>query len=202
MKTSANTKADGAHAAACEAVGIFMDADHLNKAIADLLASGFDRDALGLLASEHAVQQKLGNLYTRIKELQASPQAPETAFVKNESVEDTMHGLTGGLYFAGGTAAMGAVVASSAVLGGPLAVAITAAVAVGAVGALVGGIISKSEADQLREQVDEGRVLLFVRRLGDAGRARQAAEILSRHAAAPARLYEVPVKAGQDSGSS
>jgi hypothetical protein len=177
-------------------VGIFMDAEHLDRAMRELLAAGFERDELGLLASEHAVQQKLGGVYTRIDEIKDAPHASETAFVKNKSVEDTMHGLTGGLYFVGGTAAMGAVVASSAVLGGPLAVAIAAAVAVGAVGALVGGIIRKSDADYLREQVDEGRLLLFVRGLGDTASAERAMEIMSRHAAADVKLCKVPAKAG------
>lgn len=190
MKTSGN------HQSVREAVGIFLDPTHLKKAMEALVASGFERDQLGLLASEHAVQQKLGDLYARTKAPEDSPRAPEAAFVKKESVGDTMHGLAGGLYFVGGTAAMGALVASSALLGGPLAAAIAAAVAVGAVGALVGGAISRSDAEYLREQIDEGRMLLFVRRLGDAGREAQAREILSRHGALDVRTYEVPVKAG------
>jgi len=196
MKSPGKTRAGGDRKTTREAVGIFMDAEHLNNAIGELLAAGFERDELGLLASEHAVQQKLGDVYTRIAEIQDSPHASETAFVKNESVEDTVHGLTGGLYFVGGTAAMGAVVASSAIWGGPLAVAIAAAVAVGAVGALVEGIISKSDADFLREQLDDGRVLLFVRGIGDTASEKRAREILSRHAAVAVRIYKVPVKAG------
>ena len=196
MKTGGNTTTRGSPKSTREAVGIFMDAEHLNTAIGELLEAGFERDELGLLASEFAVQQKLGGVYARIDEIKDAPHASETAFIKNKSAEDTMHGLTGGLYFVGGTAAMGAVVASSAVLGGPLAVAIAATLAVGAVGVLVQGILSKSDAEYLREQVDEGRLLLFVRGLGDTASAERAMEIMSRHAAADVKLYKVPAKAG------
>lgn len=199
MKPEGQMNGSGNRTCMREAVGVFLDAGHLRKALEELLASGFERDELGVLASEHAVQQKLGNIYTRVNAFDTASHARDTAFVENESVEDTLHALTGGLYFVGGTAAAGAVgalVASSAVLGGPLVVAITAAVAVGAVGALVKGIINQSDADYLREQIDQGHVLLFVRRLCDTAREKQAREILSRHAALGVKTFDVPANAG------
>ena len=176
-----------------EAVGIFMEPDHLKAAIRELRMSGFGSDELGLLAREHAVEQKLIDLYTRPNEPPASGTASELAFVDKESTEDTVHGVSGGLYFAGGTAATGGIVASAAILGGPLAVAIAGAIAVGAVGAMVGGLIAKGDTDYLREQLDEGHVLLFVH-AATPQQEEQAEEILKRHAALEVRVYDVPVK--------
>lgn len=181
-----------------EAVGVFMDAGRLEKAIEELLACGFDRNSLGMLANEHAVESKLSKLYTRINQPRGATNDVEAAFVENESDEDTVHGLKGGLYFAGGTVAVGAMVASAAVLDGPLVVAITAAAAVGAVGVLTGSIISKSEADFLREQVDQGHVLLFVR-LTDSISQEQAVAILTRHAALEVQVHNLSL--GTDSAS-
>jgi hypothetical protein len=174
-----------------EAVGVFFDATHLKEAIADLSASGFARDTLGLLAGEYTVQQSLGDLYTRTNEFHDSPNAPATAFVKKESVGDTMHALAGGLFFAGGTAAMGALVASAAVLGGTLLAAVTGVAAVGSAGALLGALIHQSDAEYLEQQVDEGHLLLFVR-VHDPAEERRALDILSKHAGYDARIHEVP----------
>ena len=43
-----------------EAVGVFKGAGDLQAAIDELLELGFHRAALSLLASEHAVEKKLG----------------------------------------------------------------------------------------------------------------------------------------------
>ena len=51
-----------------EAVGVFKAAEALQEAIDDLLSSGFDRADLSLLASEHAVEEKLGHKYQKVAE--------------------------------------------------------------------------------------------------------------------------------------
>lgn len=179
-----------------EAVGIFFDAEHLKGAMDELLALGFRYEELGLLASEHAVRQKLADFYTRTNALPDSPKAPVTAFVRKESVGDTAQALGGSLFFAGTTGAMGAVVASAAVLGGSLLAAVGGAVAVGAVGAVVGAVIHQSDAEYLQEQVDKGHLLLFVR-LIDPARDQQALNVLSRHAGTDVKIYEIPVASGR-----
>jgi hypothetical protein len=46
-----------------EAVGVFGDADAMQKAIEELLRSGFKHADLSLLASEETVDKKLGHKY-------------------------------------------------------------------------------------------------------------------------------------------
>ena len=49
-----------------EAVGVFNRSEDLQGAIDELLSSGFDRAELSLLASEHAVEEKLGHRYEKV----------------------------------------------------------------------------------------------------------------------------------------
>ena len=177
-----------------EVIGIFADGNHLKVAIDELVSSGFSKDRIGLMASEYAVEQSLGDLYTRINETQDPAKAPATAFVAAESVGDTARSLGGGLFFAGSTAALGAVVASAAVLGGALLPAVAGAAAVGAMGVLLGSVIRQSDAEYLEGQVDMGHLLLFVR-ADDVARQEKAMEILSRNSAQDVRVHEVAVRA-------
>ena len=155
------------------------------------MESGVERTALGLLAGEESVQRALGGIYRRTDESNGSPDAPCTAFVAEELIDDTSHAGLGALEFLGATTAVGAAVATAGVLGGALLVAATGTAAVAAVGAGLAEIINQSDADYLEEQVDEGHLLLFVRTKDSAHEAK-AVEILSKHFGFEARVYSVP----------
>jgi hypothetical protein len=173
-----------------EAVGIFHNADSLRGAIENLLAAGFSEDELGLLASEQVVERSLGDLYIRTNETTGSPDSPAIAFVRKESFGEATRTSGGGLFFVGTSGAMGAVVASSAVLGGALAAAVGGIVGVGLVGLLVAKFIQQSDAEYLQQQIDEGQILLFVRAIGREG---EAMAILRQHSGLDVKVYEVPV---------
>jgi hypothetical protein len=176
-----------------EAVGIFFSAEHLKDAIKDLLAAGFEPDELGLLASEQVVERSLSELYARTNENPEAPHAPAIAFVGEESTGETATALGGSLFFVGTSGVMGAVVASSAVLGGALLAAVGGIVGVGIVGALVATIIPQSDAEYLQQQVDEGHILLFVRMM-DRSREQEAMNILTRHSGVDVKIYAVPAE--------
>jgi len=173
-----------------EAVGIYFDAQHLEKAIGKLVDAGFERSEIGLLAGEYTVQTALGDVYTRTNEFSSSQNAPCTAFVTNRRDDDTVHAWLGSLMFYGATTAAGAAVASAAVLGGAVLAATSGAAAIGAAGALMGLIIHKSDAQYLEEQVDEGHLLLFVR-TRDAEHEKKAMQILAENSAYEPKVYEV-----------
>lgn len=175
-----------------EAIGIFHNAESLRGAIEELLAAGFHSDEIGLLASEQVVEQSLGDLYVRTNEAADSPEAPAIAFVRRESFGDAARTHTGGLMFVGASGAAGAVVASSALLGGALLPAVGAVVGVGLVGAFVASFIHQSDAEYLQQQVDEGHLLLFVR--VDPTREQEAMSILKQHSGLDVKVYEVPVR--------
>lgn len=173
-----------------EAVGIFFGQQQLEEALQDLQESGFEHDEIGLLAGEHAIEKSLGELYSRVNTYTDRSKAPETAFVKNESLGETFRSLSNGLVFTGASSAMGVAVVSAGIFGGAVVVAAAGAVAVAGVSALVGTMIHQSDAEYLEEQVDKGHLLLFVR-VSSPEEERQAVEILSRHAAYDARVHEV-----------
>lgn len=174
-----------------EAVGIFVDAQTLQRAIGELRDTGFENAELGLVAGDFSVRQRLGQLFSETNKDAGDPQAPCTAFVAKDSVGDTPRALLGGALAVSVVAAGGAVVASAGVLGGAVALAAAGGVAVGGMGAVLAGIIGQSDAEFLEEQVGEGHLLLFVR-TRDADRERRAKAILDKHAAHEARIYSVP----------
>jgi len=173
-----------------EAVGIFFDRQHLEDALQELQASGFVQDEIGLLAGERAVNKSLSDIYDQYNSADDESAAPETAFVKKDSLGDTFRSLSGGLVFTGTTTAMGAAVISAGVFGGAVLAAATGAAAVLGVGALAGAVIHKSDAEYLEEQVDAGHLLMFVR-VSSADEEQRAVKILSRHEGYDARIIEV-----------
>jgi len=174
-----------------EAVGIFFDSEHLHDAVDELVSSGFNFDDIGLLAGQYTVKQRLGEFYNEVNKSADTSEGPSTAFVAEKSMGDTVHAFLGTLFFVGTTAASGAVVASAAVLGGSLIPAVAGAAALGAIGGALSLIIHQSDAEHLEEQVDEGHLLLFVR-TEDAAEETKAVDILSRHGAFEAKVYEAP----------
>lgn len=174
-----------------EAVGIFHRNEDLQAAIDELLSSGFHRSELGLLASEAAVQEKLGDRYKGVSALADDPAAPRSAYVSPEAIGDAKGGLIGALVYVGAAAAAGAVVAS----GGTLAAIITGVVLAGGTGGLLGTVLAKwlgdHHANYLQDQIDRGGLLLWVR-TRHATDERRAVEILKRHSGGEVHVHALP----------
>ena len=166
----------------CEVVGIFHTTDDLELAVEELLSSGFDRAELSLLAGEVAVAKKLGGYYRPAGEMADDPAVPRAVFVSTAAIGDAEGGLIGGLAYLGATVAVGAVVMS----GGALAVTIAAAILAGGTGGLIGSALARwvgnHHAAYLREQIENGGLLLWVRAWNESDEKR-ALEIVSKHAA-------------------
>lgn len=171
-----------------EAVGIFHDADIFQAAVDDLLSAGFHRAELSFLASEHAVEEKLGARYRRAGALADDPSVPRIAYVSTEAIGDAEGALIGTLLFVGATVATGAVVAS----GGALAAAIAAAALAGGTGGLIGSVLAKwvghHHARYLHEQLERGGLLVWVRTSTPEDEHRSL-EILRRHGADCVHLH-------------
>jgi hypothetical protein len=175
-----------------EAVGIFSRSEDLQYAIDELLSTGFDRSELSLLASESAVEQKLGHQYEKVSALGDDPTVPRVAYVSTEAIGEAEGGLIGGLMFVGALTAAGAIVAS----GGTLAAAIIATVLAGGAGGFIGSILAKwvgdHHADYLQRQVDRGGLLLWVR-TRDTEDERRAVEILKKHSGSDVHVHALPI---------
>jgi hypothetical protein len=63
-----------------EVVAVFDDLETLESTIYELETKGFDRAAFSMLASEHAVKDKLGHHYRRVTEAEDDPKVPRATF--------------------------------------------------------------------------------------------------------------------------
>ena len=178
-----------------EAVAVFDDAVAFQAAIDELLSAGFDRAEISLLASEHAVEEKLGHAYEKVVELEDDSAVPRTAFVSTEAIGDAEGGLIGGLVYVGAVATAGAVVAS----GGTLAAAIAGAAMLGGAGGVIGSVLAKligdHHAQRIQEQLHHGGLLLWVR-TRDKAHERRAVDILSKHAAHDVHTHALAAPSG------
>ena len=175
-----------------EAVGIFHRPEDLQAAIDELLSSGFHRAELSLLASEQAVEEKLGHRYEKVSALADDPTVPRTAYVSTEAIGDAEGGVIGGLVYVGAVVAAGAIVAS----GGTLAAVIAATALAGGAGGLIGTILAKwigdHHAHHLQEQIDRGGLLLWVR-TRTVELENRAVEILKKHSGDDIHVHALPV---------
>lgn len=171
-----------------EAVAVFEDLGSLEAAIDELQSSGFHRAELSLLASEKAVEQKLGHLYKKVSELEDDPETPRTAYVPTETIGDAEGAVIGTFIYVTG----GAVAAVAAGAGGTLAGIIAATAMAGGAGGLFGSVFAKFIGDhharRIREQLDHGGLLLWVRTRDDF-HEKKAVEILKRHSGHDVRLH-------------
>ena len=178
-----------------EAVGIFHRGEDLQSAIDELLSSGFHRSALGLLASEAAVQEKLSGQFKNVSALADDPAVPRSDYVSPEAIGDAQGGLIGALVYVGAAAAAGAVIAS----GATLVAIITAVVVIGGTGGLLGSVLAKwlggHHASYLQDQIDRGGLLLWVQTRHAADEQR-AVEILKRHSGEEVHIHALPAGVG------
>ncbi|WP_300779419.1 hypothetical protein [Enhydrobacter sp.] len=174
-----------------EAVGIFKDADTLQAAIDELLQSGFHRAELSLLASEQAVEEKLGHRYRKVSSLADDRTIPRAAYVSPEAIGGAEGALIGVLSYVGAVAAAGAIVAS----GGTLTAIIVGAALTGGAGGLIGSVLAKwvgeDHAHHLQQHLDHGGLLLWVHARTQANEER-AISILKKHSGEQVHIHALP----------
>lgn len=174
-----------------EVVGYFTTPEALQEAIDELLSSGFDRAEISLLASEQAVDEKLGHRYDKVAELEDNTDAPRSCYVSTEARGDAEGGIVGGLLYIGAVSAAGAVVAS----GGALAAAITAAALAGGAGGLIGTALARfievHHAAYIEEQLEHGGMLLWVWARDNEHETR-AVNILKKHSGNDVHVHDIP----------
>jgi hypothetical protein len=174
-----------------EAVGVFDTVEDMEAAIDELQTSGFNRALLSLLASETAVQEKLGHALISTRDLEDNPDAPYVAYLARESFGSIEGYAIGGLLYVGAIAGFAPILAS----GGSIGAAIIAAALVGGGGGAIGSVfatmIEKHHADFLENQLQHGGILLWVR-TKDKEHEKRAIDILSRHSAKDVHIHGIP----------
>ena len=179
-----------------EAVGVFDNADRLQEAIDDLMTHGFDRAEISLLASESAVEEKLGRKYSKASELEDDSKVPKAAYVSPEEIGAAEGGVIAGLMYVGAGLLLGPVAAAGATLAGMAAAAAIGGGVGGLFGASLAKLIGDKRARHIEEQLEHGGLLLWVG-VRDAERERQAVEILSRRSGRDVHVHEATPAASQ-----
>ncbi len=179
-----------------EAVGIFHDEKSLRSAADALMISGFDRSYLSLLASDKAVDDKLGHHYDRVAELEDDPDVPTQAYVGSDSRAEAQGAIVGGLVYVGAIASIGAIVASGGTMAAALIGAVVAGGAGGALGTVLARLLSTHHATNLETQLQRGGLLLWVR-TPDAEHEQRAIEILREHGAEDVHVHTLPGESGK-----
>jgi hypothetical protein len=175
---------------ASEAVAVFHDVSDLDAAVEELRAAGFAKDDISLLATEDAVEEKLGHRYERVEELEDEPEAPRVAYRTRTSLAESEDRLIGSLTYLPAVVAAGTVVASA----GVVAAAVTGTAIAGAlIGTVLAHWLDKSHAEHLQEQLDHGGLLLWVR-TPDEDAQRRALEVLTRHSAHDVHIHQLPAR--------
>jgi outer membrane lipoprotein SlyB len=178
-----------------EAVGVFLDEHSYQKAIDELLSSGFDHADISVLAAESTIQHKLANTYTQTTDLADSRESEveRRHYVATESVGGAKGAIIGGLVYVGAMVAAGPVI----VAGGTIALAITAAAVAGGAGGVIGSVLSSwlgnSEGKHLQVQLENGGLLLWVH-TRDAAHESLAVNIMEKHSGQDVHLHSLPIQ--------
>ena len=146
-----------------EVVGVFSDAAALETAADELLAAGFQRARISLLAGENAIVEKLGHKYEKVEELEDNLEIPRTVYRSKKSFDASKSALLGSLASIGAVAAAGAIFASGGALAVTLGGGLIGAEVGGFMGGVLGELVEDHHAKYLREQLDHGGLLLWVR---------------------------------------
>jgi hypothetical protein len=166
-----------------EVVAVFDSAEKLDDAVFDLETQGFDRAAFSLLASEQAVEEKLGRRYRRVEEMEDETMAPRETFFSRASRLEAEFGLAPAV----------ALMAAVAIGLGSTTITLPIMVAAGGgalVGAALGRLIHRHHAEVLQEQLERGGLLLWVN-VRDPEEERKAIAILEAHAARHVHAHDL-----------
>jgi hypothetical protein len=177
-----------------EVVGVFSDADALETAASELLASGFERTRISLLAGENAIVKKLGHKYEKVEELEDNLEVPRTVYRSKETFDLAKGALLGSLVSIGAVAAAGAIFASGGALAVTLGSGLLGAEVGGFISGVLGELIEGHHAKYLQEQLGHGGLLLWVRTTDDS-EENCAKQILSQHSGRDVHAHAVPIAA-------
>ncbi|WP_435640953.1 hypothetical protein [Micavibrio aeruginosavorus] len=175
-----------------EAVGVFSNTDDLQAAMDDLQSHGFMRHELSVLADQEKIKAKIGRKYRDVRELEDDPSAPRTTFLPDETVGEIEGAFIAIPMYLAVIASTWIVVAE----GGTLAHAVVAAIASGAIGAIIGIMMARGFSERrdqdLRDKIRKGGLPLWVH-LRAPEQENTAAEIMRKHAARDVHIHDVPL---------
>lgn len=176
-----------------EAVAVFEDEHELLDVIEELEASGFDHSDISVLPPLKSVEKYLGRKLLNIEDAEDDPEVPRTAPLDMASFGAAQGVLFGIPLYIG---AMSAII--SATRSGAATDAVIGAAAVGAaIGAAIGlalvAWVRQRHASRIKEQIDHGGLLLWVRLRGKKHEER-ATSVITDHIVRHFHMHGVAAK--------
>jgi len=173
-----------------EAVAAFDDPEALKAAVSELQGSGFNRADISFLARDGMTSGHVEAEYGEARTVEDDPSVKREGVIEESDIRQRR---TLGISMAATVAAFAAA-GFTVMSGGAALVAAGAAAAamggVGGIGALIGKAWGDGQDTFLREQLERGGILIWVRTPDEAAEARACA-ILRRHAAHDVHVHEV-----------
>jgi hypothetical protein len=173
-----------------EAVGVFSSADVLDRAVEDLLGSGFEQADISLIASDDTVESKLGHRLARSADAEDDPNVPRRGWTPPQARTEGKAALSGILGYFGAVALAGVTFATGGGALAAIALGVLGGSASAAAGARLANAIDQSWAQSLQTQIAHGGILVWVR-VDDEAQSERAMEILRRHGAGDVHTHVI-----------
>jgi hypothetical protein len=173
-----------------EAVGVFADPAALERAVDELEIAGFDRAALSVLATDETIKDRVGHLYRNVAEIEDNRHVPQAAFAEMDSRVEGEAAAVGIPFYIGSVAGAGVTaVGLGATAAATVAGAVVGGVAGAGLGAVLAGAMIRRRAEQVKEQLAQGGMVLWVS-VRDPDAERRAVQILQNVGARDTHVHE------------
>jgi hypothetical protein len=175
-----------------EVVGVFDDQEHLQAAVDELQANGFNRTDISTVADFATVEEALGRTYADVREIEDNGEIPRSIYVSKRSLGDA-EGVMIGVAVYVPTLVVAAALAANGYSDRTI---VWGVIIAGALGGLVGYMIARwfdgRYLRRIHAQLSHGGIVLWIA-VRTPEQERRAADILSRCRARDVHAHELPI---------
>jgi hypothetical protein len=177
-----------------EVAAVFHSPEALEAAVKALLVAGFDRTDVDRLADLVEVRKRLGPVYVAHEELADVAQAPRQPVIMREDITATLALVVSVFAALGGIFAALVIVAFGGSTAAAVTISLLAALAAGAIGALVTiRILRPAQSKALEPLMAAHGIVLWVR-IRTPDQEDMAHQILRQHGGQAIRVHEIEVE--------
>ena len=149
-----------------EAVAVFENEYELLNVIEELESAGFDHSDISVLPSIKEVERQIGHQLTSIEDAEDDPDVPRTSPIDMASFGAAQGALIGIPLYIGAISAIVDYTRSGADTGAVVVAGLVGGVIGGAIGLVLASLVRRQHARRIKDQIDHGGLLLWVRTRG------------------------------------
>lgn len=146
-----------------EAVAVFESEYELLNVIEELESAGFDHSDISVLPPIKDVERQIGHQLTNIEDAEDDPDVPRTAPIDMASFGAAQGALIGIPLYMGAISAIVDYTRSGADTGAIAVAGLVGGAIGGAIGLMLAALVRRRHARRIKEQIDHGGLLLWVR---------------------------------------